>query len=572
MLTWLRIRNLAVVEELTLEFPPGLVTLTGETGAGKSIVLGALNLLLGQRADRGLIRSGADSCAVEAIFDVRALPADFGRLLDEKGVDPCEEGRLILKRAFSLGGANRQFVNGVPVPLSVLAEIGNWLVDIHGPHEHQSLLRPQQQLAVIDAYGKHEAELEALRDLFRRRRELEAQRRELEGDERTFAQQLDLLRHQTREIEDARLQPEEEESLEAEYRRAANASRLLELTREALNALDEEEAAAAARLAEAGRALRELERLDPEAGPIIQLHDQVSTLARELLNELRDYAEAIELDPERLAALEERRSLIQSLKRKYGATVEEVLRFGKEARERLARLESRGEELARIDKAIGEIQGEIDRIAEALSEKRRRLLPRLERQIRGHLAELGFVQSRFQIRLDMTAQAGPSGRDAAEFLFSPNPGEPPRPLRAIASSGEMARAMLAIKTALAQEDRIPVLVFDEVDANVGGETARAVGEKMRRVARRRQVFCITHLAPVAAAAQAHYLVEKQVRDGRTFTEVRPLSPEARVEELARMLGGRTAEARRLASSLLAAAAAQSSAKKSARAGRGVKRD
>lgn len=554
MLSTLRIRNLALVAELTLEFPAGLVVVTGETGAGKSVVLGALNLLLGQRADRSLIRSGADACTVEAVFDVRALPPAFHEALAEHGLEPCEDNQLFLKRAFTAAGANRQFVNGSPVTLARLAAIGDWLVDMHGPHDHQSLLHPARQLALLDAYGRLGSEVEAFGALIRERAAVEAEKAALVVDEHTYAQQLDLLRFQVHEIEDAQLDPAEVAALEAEHQRASNAVRLLELAQTLLHGLTGDEAAVLNRLGDLGRLLHELRQLDPDTEPLAALHEQALALLHELRTGLADYAERLDFDPARLEELEQRINLLQNLRRKYGDRIEDILAFGAEARRKLEQLESRETELARLDEALARLDRKIADAGRRLSQQRRRLVPRLVRAVSRELAQLGFAQSRFDLALETLDRPGAAGFDQVEFLFAPNPGEPPRPLRAIASSGEMARVMLAIKTVLAAEDEIPVLVFDEVDANVGGETARVVGEKMREIAAHRQVFCITHLAPVAAAAGAHFLVRKEIRDGRTFTRMEPLTGDDRIAELARMLGGRGEAARRHAAELLATAA------------------
>lgn len=551
MLTTLRIRNLALVADLTLEFPPGLVAVTGETGAGKSVVLGALNLLLGGRADRTLLRAGEDTCTVEAVLDVSALPAAFGEAVAAAGVEPCEGGQLLLKRTFTAAGANRQFVNGTPATLGVLASLGDWLVDIHGPHDHQSLLHPARQLALLDAFGGLGDRVRAFRDLLEHRRALEAEKAALVVDEETYARQLDLLRFQSGEIAAAALQPDEEEPLLAEHRRAANAVQLLQLGQAALERLAGEDGSLLIQAGAVGRLLQDLQRLDPQARCLTSLHEQAVSAVRDLQSDLGHYLERIELDPERFAALEERLNVLQTLKRKYGPTLAAVIESGEEARRRLAQLEARDTELQRLNAGIGELDRKLETAGRQLGEARRALIPRLAGAVTRQLTDLGFQRSAFDIALSPAPAPTASGLDAVEFQFAPNPGEPARPLRAIASSGEMARVMLALKTVLAAEDEIPVLVFDEVDANVGGETARAVGEKMRQIARRRQVFCVTHLAPVAAAADAHFVVSKEVRDGRTLTRVERTDGPERVTELARMLGGQSDAARRHAASLLA---------------------
>jgi DNA repair protein RecN (Recombination protein N) len=554
MLTTLRIKNLALVADLTLELQPGYNAITGETGAGKSVIIGALNLALGQRADRTLIRSGADSCSVEAAFDVSHLRAPLQTFLEENGLEPCEENQLVIKRTFTVAGTNRQFVNGSATTLGTLASLGAWLVDMHGPHEHQSLLQPARQLAILDAFGRLEPRREEFTALARRRAEVEAAKAALIVDEKTYAQQLDLLRFQVKEIEGARLRAGEDVEVEHEYRRASNAARLLELGQGALNLLSEEDAAVLTQAGALGRLLHELQRVDAGAQGLATMHEQAVSALRELQAELSRYLGGVEIDPARLHEVEERLNLLQSLKRKYGPQLEDVVAFGSDARRKLESLEQRDTELARLNAELKKIDGELLRLGKQLSGERKKLVPRLSAAVVKELGALGFKQSHFDVSIatssDLTPPLSSTGLDAVEFQFAPNPGEPPRSLRGIASSGEMARVMLALKTVLAAEDDVPVLVFDEVDANVGGETANAVGEKMKQIARNHQVLCITHLAPVAAHADAHYVVSKQVKDGRTISEMELLTRPARIEELARMLGGTGAAARKHAEALL----------------------
>jgi DNA repair protein RecN (Recombination protein N) len=553
MLTTLRIKNLALVADLTLELQPGYNAITGETGAGKSILIGALNLALGQRADRTLIRAGAEICAVEAVFDVARSRVPLKSFLDENGLEPCEENQLVIKRTFTAAGTNKQFVNGSPTTLATLATLGEWLVDMHGPHEHQSLLQPAKQLAILDAFGKLESRREEFATQLRERTRVEAEKAALIVDEKTYAQQLDLLRFQVREIEGAKLQPGEDEQVDAEYQRASNAASLLELTQSAISLLSEDDSAVLTQTGALGRVLHDLQRVDSSAQSLVAAHELSVASLRELQGELSRYADAVELDPARLGELEERLNLLQSLKRKYGSTLDDVIAFGAEAKHKLQSLEQRDVELVRLNAALQKLDRELQRVGQQLSAERKKLIPKLGKAIAKELGALGFSQSLFDVALTTDAQPSTlnaSGFDTIEFQFAPNPGEPARPLRAIASSGEMARVMLALKTVLASEDEVPVLVFDEVDANVGGETANAVGEKMKQIARTHQVLCITHLAPVAAHADAHFVVTKQLREGRTISEIELLNKSARVDELARMLGGTGHAARKHAEALL----------------------
>jgi DNA repair protein RecN (Recombination protein N) len=538
MLTTLRIKNLALVSDLTLELSPGYNAITGETGAGKSIVIGALNLVLGQRADRALIRSGSDSCSVEAVFDVAKLGTPIKPFLEENGLEPCEADQLVLKRTFTSAGTNRQFVNGSATTLQVLARIGEWLVDLHGPHDHQSLLHPEKQLAILDAFGGLEAERMAFAELVRRRAALETEKSSLIVDEKAYAQQLDLLRFQVQEIEAARFHPDEEAQIEAEHLRTSNAAKLLSLSQAALEALGENEGSLLTQAGGLGRTLQELQRVDAGAAPLTELHAQAVAMLRDLQAELSRYADKVEVDPARLQGLEERLNLIHALKRKYGASLAEIIAFGDTAKRQWQSLASRDAELTRLNAALAKHAAEMLRVGKTLSAERRKVIPLLARTVSRQLADLGFQQSKFDVAITSAvegfdnpplarssatltpspgerdkvrgASVSSTGLDTIEFQFSPNVGEPAKPLRAIASSGEMARVMLALKTVLAAEDDIPVLIFDEVDANVGGETANAVGEKMSQIAAQRQVLCITHLPQVAATATAHYVVTKQV--------------------------------------------------------------
>ncbi|MBL9135711.1 MAG: DNA repair protein RecN [Verrucomicrobiales bacterium] len=549
MLIHLRIRNLALVADLALDLRPGFNVITGETGAGKSILIGALNLLLGERADRSLLRAGCETCSVEAVVDIRRLRAPVAQFLADNGLEPADDGHLILKRTLTATGANRQFVNGSPTSLQTLAVLGEWLVDIHGPHDHQSLFHAGRQLELLDAQGG----LEEIRSVYselhdQRMRILEA-KAALIVDEASFQQRLDLLRHQVREIEAARLTPEDENQLEAEHARIRNAARLMELCQESLGLLAENDDALLARAGHLGRSLQEMERLDPASGGWSDAMARLNDAMRDLRSEISHYADRLDVDPARLAHLEERLDLLHSLRRKYGATVERILAFGEEARRQLQQLEGRDAELVRLQSELEKVETTLAIHGADLTAQRRKTIPRLTKGVSAQLKELGFRQSEFGVALSPASSPQRTGLDKVEFQFAPNPGEPPRPLRAIASSGELARVMLALKTVLSQQDDIPVVVFDEVDANIGGETAHAVGEKMRQIGKRRQVLCITHLAPVAAAGDAHWVVRKSSREGRTVSEVIGVEGAERLDEIARMLGGGAA-ARQHAASLM----------------------
>ena len=559
MLTDLRIKNLALVNDLAIQFSPGYNSITGETGAGKSILIGALGLVLGERADRTLIRDGDDHCSVEAIIDVAGLGKAFHSHLEQNGIEPCEENQLFLKRSFSASGGNRQFVNGSPTTLNILASIGEWLVDIHGPHDHQSLLKTARQLEILDAYGGLEKQRSDFAALVDERAALASQKAELIVDEDAYARELDLLRFQVSEIESAQLKPDEEPELEQAFQRATHSARLAELAAEARQLIDDREPSVSELTSELGRALQEMAGIDAGAESLLAEQSLLSGQLADLGTAVTDYAERLSLDPAQMKQVEERYNLVQTLKRKYGSTLAEVLAFGESAAKRLAALEGRDEELARLNEETAKLDEQIQTLGQALSAKRKATAPKLVEEAEQQLNDLGFLQSRFDVEIIDPGELGQAqatvsrtGFDRIEFLFAPNPGEPFKPLKAIASSGEMARVMLALKTVLVSQDSIPVLVFDEVDSNIGGETAGVVGEKMKRIGARRQVLCITHLAPVAAAGHRHYLVSKEIVEGRTLTRVVQLDDTSRVEELTRMLGGGGAAARQHAEELLKA--------------------
>ena len=547
-LNLLRIKNLALVEELEWQIAPGFTAITGETGAGKSIIIGALQLLLGERADKSLIRTGADNCTADAIFTGKELQKLNPQLV-EAGVEESGED-LIIKRTLSTTGANRQFINGSPTTLSILKSVGDALVDLHGPHDHQSLLSPDKQLNLLDSFARAEEQLEEYKRHFRELQVLTAEHAALDTAETAREQELDLLRHQIIEINSANLVAGEEEEIEKRYKLSTSSKRLIELASVAANKLSEADDSVLTQLAETQRLVRELEKIDTSAAQLASEHAAAVVQLSEIARSLSDYAEKLHLDPEQLATLEQRVSLFETLKRKYGGSIPEVIAFGERAAERMRKIEGRDEELERLAKEIEEVRGQMNHAGEALRKLRAKAAPKLSDTTRKHLRDLGFKQSEFEAKLSALDEPNANGFDSVELLFSANPGEPLKPLRVIASSGEISRLMLAIKSALAAHDSIPLLIFDEIDTNVGGEIAHAVGAKMQALAGERQLICITHLAQVAACASSHFVVTKEVSRGRTFSNLREVSGKARQEEIARMLGGKSDSAMQLAASLL----------------------
>ncbi len=545
----LRIRHLALVDDLLWEPPGGCVAVTGETGAGKSVILGAVKLLLGERADRTLIRTGHDACSVEGVFDVTA-DSPVHALLEAGGAEPCEDGQLLVKRTVATAGTGRQFVNGSPCTLSLLKEVGDVLVDLHGPHDHQSLFSKDLQLGLLDRF----AGASGLRNEYETARAawlaLVSEKKRLETDAESLAREIDLLTHQVAEISAASLTAGEEEPLVSRQRAASHSRRLAEICNELRAAVDEADETLSTRITDVVRLTREMQRLDERATPLAIAANDLLERVQDFSREVGQYSERLDADPMALADIEARLDLLQSLKRKYGRSVEAVIAFGAEAEARLQMLAQREERQSGLDKEIAAAAALVDKAAAALSKARAKAAPKLEKLVREHLADLGFAKCGFRAGLEPLEDRAPQGAETVEFLFSPNAGEPDRPLRAIASSGEISRVMLALKTALAREDAIPILIFDEIDANVGGEIGAMVGRKMRELGDSHQVFCITHLPQVAAAAEAQFLVRKEIVGDRTVTRLWRAVGGEREEEIARMLGGKGSSALAHARTLL----------------------
>ena len=579
MLIELRIQNLAVVASVALEFGPGLNVLTGETGAGKSMIVDALAVVLGARVTSDLIRTGAGSASVEARFDIDA-DGPAGRWLREAGLDADE---LIVSREIAAEGRSRAWINGRPATVGMLRELGDLIVEVAGQHEGQRLLRPSVHLELLDAFGG--STLAALRaevaEGVHTRAVLLGELRVLAEGERERARQIDVLRYQVQEIDAARLQADDEGDLQARRARLTNADRLSTAALAAYAALYEADGQAATdRVGQAKSALRDAAVLDPALSGAFHRIDGLAAELADVAHGLAQYAETLEARPDELAAVEDRLELIRSLKRKYGASVEGILAYRQQGSETLTRLEAsdaRGPEiaaaLADLDRALAERCGRLTHV-------RREAAARLESEVEPTLRALEMGRTRITVSfavdpdegglvIEQTRVAvGPTGVDRVELLLAPNPGEAPRPLARIASGGELSRVMLALRHALAEAGGVPVLICDEVDAGVGSRTAGAVGQLLASVARTRQVLCVTHLPQIASLADRHFWVTKETQGGRTRVRVRPLAADERVEEIARMLGGRqpTPIAREHAEELLRTTRRQS-AGKSARGGK-----
>lgn len=532
MLTRLSVRNLAIVESADVEFGGGLTVITGETGAGKSVLMGALELVLGARADASTVRDGAKEARIEAEF---AVPGVVDAFLDAAGLPPCEDGVLLVRRAISATGGGRVHVNDAATTVQTLRALGKLLVDVHGPNDHQSLLEEGFQRGVLDAHGR--LDTSAYAAAWARLADLRAQRADLQGDDADVAETCERLRYAVDELDAAQLTPEDDDELPARHAAAAHAAEILDCANAATAALSEADDSAAAALVGAGARVREMARFHEAAGAWGETIERLTVEVQELAQEIADSASRLDADPEALQALDDRLSLVQRLKRKYACPdVAALLALRDERARRLADLEGRGARLAALADEIAAAEAAVRAAGAKLTAARTKAAARLARAVTKELHGLGFLRAGFDVSLaPHTPDA--TGCDAVDFLFAPNPGEAAHPLREIASTGEIARVMLAVKTVVAEHDAIPVLVFDEIDSNIGGEVGRAVGEKLRAVARHHQVIAITHLPQSAVYGARHLAVAKAVSGGRTRSTIQPLEGEARVAEIARMLGG-----------------------------------
>jgi DNA repair protein RecN (Recombination protein N) len=539
MLTELRISNFAVIEHLSLTIESGFQVFTGETGAGKSILVDALTLLVGARASVDLVRSDAEEAVVEAAFALPTTTPIIERLRETGSLGP-RETELIIRRVVSRSGRNRIYVNGNLTPLHVLQSLAGTLIDIHGQHEQQSLLSAQAQLDVLDAFGHLK---DVRREYATQYEQWRASQRALEEAERSAAERAqneEVIRFQYRELVDADVRQGEDEALTVEHHRLSHARRLGELAHEAHELLYAGDAAILSGLGAVRERLRELSSIDPGTGDWSTFCEGATVQLRELAHHLRDYEQGLESDPARLGVVEERLERLQRLKKKHGGSVESLLAKIQELKQQIQELDGSDTKTAELGQRVAEDHARLEALANRLSDARVRAARKLEMKVKEELAALRMDQTRLQIVVEQDrgdSGFGPTGRDRVEYLMSANQGEPLQPLARVASGGELSRVMLAIKTVLAETDGVPVLVFDEVDAGIGGAVAAVMGQRLRALADYHQVFCITHLPQIASQAGTHFLVEKDVVKKRTVTKVRRLDERERREEVARMLGG-----------------------------------
>lgn len=535
MLLELAIQNIAIVEDLRVRFESGFSVLTGETGAGKSVILGALSLVLGERAKGDLLSDGADRGSVEALFEISpAHPA--AAYLHSQNIALEKREPLVLRREISKSGATRNYVNGHYVPLTVLNSLGDLLVDFHGQHDHQSLFRLEEQLNLLDHYAGAlplRAEVQAL---FNERQKVATQFEDLRRLEAERHDKMELLQFQIQEIAQAKLKEGEEEELEQERNRLAHAEKLRQLLQEACALLADDEKSAEPLMSGATRHLQEAAKLDPSLEKESEKLKSIQIELREAAGSLRDVLEEIEADPARLEEIEQRLSLLWKLKKKYGGSLAQVLQFLSEQQEKMKQLESLDEKLKELNKNIEQIEIQLKEKGCSLTRQRQKAAAALSKKAEEELRGLGMPRCRFEVGFQEQS-LGPFGAEAVEFLIAPNVGESAKPLRSIASGGEISRVMLALKAVFAAASSVSTMIFDEIDVNIGASVASQVGKKMAGLARSKQILCITHLPQVASHSDHHFRVHKEVARGRTRTFISALTPPEKTEELARMLSG-----------------------------------
>ena len=565
MLQELRIKDFAIIDELTLTLDPGFLVITGETGAGKSIIVDAVNLLLGERSDATLVRGGADRAVIEGIFAIPpALQADVQALLEAEGLDSELPDEVILSREVRSSGRSLARINGTTCNLAVYREIGGMLVDIHGQGEHLSLLRPAQHIYLLDRYAGLEDARAGFKEVVRALEQVRAEIKSLLTDEAALARRVDMLQYQVQEIDSAALRPDEEVELQQERNRLVNAEKIAELATEAQYALlgDMGETSGVDLLAQAAIDLSRLAKLDPSIAEYAELAESLSAQADELARTVRQYREDIEYDPHRLDQIEERVEIITRLKRKYGGSIEAALAHADKARAELESITHSEERLAELRAQEDRLLHQIGTLAAQLSAKRRAAAEKLTEAIVRELDELKMQGARFEVQIawqddpegcfveDRRLAFGPNGIDQVEFYMAANVGEPLRPIAKVASGGETSRIMLALKSVLTHADQVPTLIFDEIDQGIGGRIGAVVGQKLWRLSDRHQVLVVTHLAQLAGFGDAHYRVSKHVQNKRTVTQVQRLDDQGRVDELAEMLGAETDSARQSAYDIL----------------------
>jgi DNA repair protein RecN (Recombination protein N) len=537
MLLNLNIKNYALIENLHLEFASGLNIFTGETGAGKSIIIDCLGLILGDRASSGSIRQNESRCVITAEFDISLLK-NLKRYLKESSLEVPENENLILRREADSQGKSRAFVNDTPVSISALQNIGEFLVDVHGQHEHQSLIKTSHQRQLLDRFGSNEELVKAVSTKYHIYKALLAQLESNNLSEQEKERLIDLYSFQVKEIDDAQLKTGEEEEIEAVLPEIKNADKLRELANEAHSAIYSGDGSALEKLGKVKNLIETIATLSPAMKDTFDGISSSYYRLEEAANEIENFAAKLNADPERLNELLMRQDLISKLKKKYGKTVADILSFRDKTAAELDTLNKSGANRKELENTVKKEHTALTKLCADLSSKRKRTADKLAGSVQKELSELGMKKVVFEIKIEPGQELREEGSDKIEFLFSPNAGQDLKPVKEIASGGEMSRVMLALKTVLAKSDSVPVLVFDEIDAGVGGPTAQVVGKKLKQLSKNHQLLCITHLPQIAAFKDNHLSVRKQEHKGLTSTVVATLSGSDSIEEIARMLSGK----------------------------------
>lgn len=550
MLQSLNIKNIAVIEKLKVDFHEGVTAFTGETGAGKSIIIDSINMILGARTSRELVRYGTDKAMVQAVFD---SSPEMNELLAENDID-TEDSDIIITRTLTKDGKSSARINDTVVTLVVLREAADKLINIHGQHDNQALLTPEKHINFLDAYAADNAELERYREIYRRMRGLKKKIASLALDEKEKMQRIDLLEYQVKEITEARLISGEEAELMQQRELLENAEQISKAAAEAYANLYElgEEQSAYDSISIAVNALSEITDVSPVIRGIYEQLSEAMYSVEDAAHEIRDFASEVEYDPQALEDVGERLDLISRLKKKYGSTIEEINEYGKKARKELASIEDAGELTEELRAELEKTIKELKQAGIALSSIRRKSAKELGREIENALAELDMEKAKFSVCVETTKSYEPNGIDRVEFMISTNPGEPLKPLVKIASGGELSRVMLAVKSILAESDSVGTLIFDEIDTGVSGSAAVKIARKLRSIGKTKQVICITHLPQMTAAADNHYLIKKNTEGEMASTTLAELDRCGRIEEIARIIDGENASetARRHAMEML----------------------
>ncbi len=541
MIENLRIRNFALIDDLRMELSPGFNVITGETGAGKTIIMQAVGLLLGERASKDVLRSGSESCEISAEIKLGKSLRKSLVFLEDLGIEIPEDENIILRRTIG-ASSSRNFINDCPVSLQTLKTLGEILIDTHGPHEHQSVLKQSVQLDLLDRYAGLENQVSECRRLYSSWKDAIEEKDSFEKDI-PDAREEDYLKHSVEEIRSAAPVEKEDEDISSRHRLISNSQAIIESAGAAVKILAESEDSMLEKLFEVNRTLLSLEKCDPDkAASFMAETEDIRTRISSLSDSLRDYAGSVEMDEKEFLRIEERIRILSTLKRKYGPEIKDVLKAAEDAEAKLEKIRNTAEIREKMDAKIAEAKAGLDKAASALGRRRKAASAKFAKEVEGELRKLGFAKSAFSVEFS-TADPGPDGSDRIEFMFSANPGEPPKALRNVASSGEISRVMLALKTVLAAADSVPILIFDEIDSNIGGTTASVVGRELAKLAKTHQLLCISHLPQVASEADTHFVVEKSSRAGRTFTSICRIGGKDRIAEIARMLGGTDAALR-----------------------------